>query len=283
MRSLLIIFLLTPWLLAAQEIVPISGSDLPDAIVFRTEHFDQEGLFGYLQGGGADLCVELGFGNLLVQEIGIQQERLRLEVYRMATPEAAFGLYSLSVVQCPVRDSLFPFDCTGKYTYQAAHGRDYISVTSESGSGAAVEACWRLAVQVIRRNIDREYMLPDPFDLPRFRESRKNLVFTCGTVGLQNSLFPWIDLFTGVHFRMHSIILPARVADIYFARITFRTERDLNLFLGYAGLMGGMVPIHNVTNSDGLYREFEPVSAGDPLTIYFLESQEPYPIQSLLR
>jgi hypothetical protein len=43
--------------------------------------------------------------------------------------------------------------------------------------------------------------------------------------------------------------------------------------------MRGSVPIPNATTSDHRYHEYKQV---DPQTIYFLQSQEPYPIDAVL-
>lgn len=266
----------------AQGIVPLKLSDFQGPVVINTDFYDQEGLFSYLSGGGGDLCVEMGFGGLMVQEIRQGDERFKVELYRMTNPEGAFGLYALSVVQCVVRDTINPFDCTNKFQYQAAFGNFYLSLTSESGSEYAISQYWPMAKQIMMKNPSTVFSLPAPFDLPRFKASRKNLIFVRGPVGFQNSLFPWQDLFPGISYALYAISLPAPVADIWFARITFATQRDLTIFLGVAGLMEGPAPIPNHTNREGLYREYQTVDAQDPLTIYFLQSQEPYPINSLI-
>jgi hypothetical protein len=271
-----------PLQLNSQGITPLSVNDFQGPVVINTDVYGQEGLLGYLSGGGADLCIELGFGSLMVQDIRKDDERFRIELYRMNSPEAAFGLYTLSVVQCVVSDTINPFDCTNKFQYQSAFGNFYLSLTSESGSEYAISQYWPIARQIMKKNPGTVLTLPEPFNLPRFKASQKNLIFARGPVGLQNSLFPWQELFPGISFLMYAISLPAPVADIWFARITFPTQRDLTVFLGVAGLMDGPAPIPNHTNRDGLYREYRTVSPEDPLTIYFLQSQEPYPIYNLI-
>lgn len=280
--GLFLFLTMIPLKMHAQGTAPLTLGDFQGPVVLNTDYYDQDGLFSYLSGGGGDLCVEMGFGGLMVQDIRQGDERFRVELYRMNSPEAAFGLYSLSVVQCVVRDTINPFDCTNKFQYQSTFGNFYLSLTSESGSEYAIGEYWPIAKQIMKKNPGKVFTLPEPFNLPRFKASRKNLIFTRGPIGLQNSLFPWQDLFPGITFAMYAISLPAPVADIWFARITFPTQRDLTVFLGVAGLMDGPAPIPNHTSRDGLYREYQTVSPQDPLTIYFLQSQEPYPINSLI-
>lgn len=272
-----------PQIVRSQEVIPLNAADITEGAITRTDTYDLEGLFTYLGGNSADLCVEFGFGSLLVQDISFGDDRIKIELFRMNSPEAAFGLYSLSIVQCVVRDSLNAYDCTNKYQYDGAYGNLYLNITSESGSEFAIRQYWILAQKLMQKNASPTLLLPEPFELPRMKASRKNLVFMGGHTALQNSLFPWQALFLGVNFAMYSIILPAPVADIYFARIKVPSQRDLTLFLGYAGLMDGITPRPNHTDSDGLYREYRQVSPDDPLTIYFLQSQEPFPIDGLIQ
>ena len=278
MKRLFYLLLFLPVTLCSQGIFPLTESDLTGALVTRTENYSLETIFGY-QSSGADLLVEFGFNSLLVQEIICKNEKFKMEVYQMKSPEGAFGMYSLSLVNCALRDTLNPYDCATKYQYQAAYGPLYISVTSESGSLFAVNYYYQIAGTFMQRNPQKNMTLPEPFDLPRLKEYRKNLVFINGPIGLQNSLFPWQDLFLAVNFAMYAIILPDPKADIYFARITFPTPGDLTRFLGYAGLLKLNMPINNCTTPDGIYHEYKPV---DGQTIYFLQRQEPYPIDAII-
>jgi hypothetical protein len=279
-REILIVLLLglLPGMIFSQEIVPLVPTDLPEALIVKAEIYDSETFMGYMDSGG-DLFLEFGLKQLLFQDLSWAGERIKAEVYEMDSPEAAFGVYSLSVVRCIDRDTAGPYDCLSKYQYQTAHGSFYISVTSESGSPGAMPLLLEVARALKLKNPQEPLLLPEPFEIPRIVEARKNLVFMQGFVGLQNSMFPWQDLLLGVRFRMYAISLPDPDADISFARISFQEPGDKIRFLGAAGLMNMNMPQPNCTTSDGLYHEFQEV---DPLTIYFLERQRPYPIDAVL-
>jgi hypothetical protein len=278
MRNLFFLFILLPGLLLAQSIVPITDENFPDAIVGKPDTYEIEALLEYNEGG--DLFIEFGFISLVVQEIAWENAKVKVEIYQMKTPEAAFGIYSLSVLKCLKRDTLLPFDCITTYQYQAAYGNLFISITSETGSEAARVHYLQAARAVMQSNPQQVLVLPAPFDQPLFKKGRQNLVYVQGLTGLQNSLFPWQELFLGVRFGMYAILLANPDSEFYFARIWFETPADMMRFLGLAGLTQGGVPMPNTNTNDGLYREFQQL---DEQTIYFLQSQEPWPISAVIQ
>ena len=278
MRKFLLLLLLMPAMLQAQPIMPLVSANFPDAIVGKAVSYDIETLPEY--NDGADIFIEFGFKSLMVQEIAWEKAKIKVEVYLMNTPEAAFGVYSLSVIKCLQRDTLTPFDCNTVFQYQTSYGNLYISITNESGSETARALYLPVARAIMQVNPQQLFELPAPFNQPLLKKGRKNLVYIQGPAGFQNSLYPWQDLFLGVRFGMYAIYLVNSDSEIYFARIRFETPDDQIRFLGFAGLMHGNVPIPNTNTNDGLYREFKQL---DNQTIYFLQSQEPWPIDAVLK
>jgi len=279
LKCLLIVFFFLPPGMKSQGIVPLSITDIPQAMIDRAGTYDGESLWGYMD-GGADIYLEYGFQSLLVQELTWNHEKLRLEVYLMQTPEGAFGIYSTSVIKCMQYDTLSPYDCVSRFQYQLAYGNLYIAITSESGSAAARQLFFPIARILIQKNPQTTLKLPEVFTRNQLLDNRKNLVYLQGSLGLQNSLFPWQDLFLDVHFGMYAIMIPNPESDIYFAQITFPSPADRLRFLTAAGLVKQLIPVPNVTTSEGLYHAF---MQADSTAIYFLESQEPYPIDALIR
>jgi len=264
-------------LLQAQQIIPISGENFPDAVFGSVTTYDIGMLPEYTD--DADLFIEYGFRLLLVQEITWKQEKIKVQAYQMETPDAAFGIFSLSALKCRQRDTLTPFDCISTYRYEAAYGNFYISIVSETGSSTAQTLYIPLASSIMQKNPQPAITLPDPFNQLLLKNGMNNLVNIQGLTGLQNSMFPWQELFLGVHFEMFAILLSNPESDFYFARIRFQAPADFLLFLGLAGLTQDGVPVPNTNTNDGLYREYQQV---DDQTIYFLQSQEPWPIDAVL-
>jgi hypothetical protein len=279
MRIIIFLFWLMPVMLLAQTTMPLTGDNFPGATVGKPDTYNLETLQTYNEGAG--LFIDFGFKSLMVQEIVWEAAKIKVEIYQMNTPEAAFGIYSLSVIKCLQRDTLIAFDCNEIYQYQAAYGNLYISITSETGSGTARAMYLPVASAIMQKNAQQILELPVPFNQPLLKKGRKNLVYIQGLTGLQNSLYPWQELFLGVRFSMYAIFLANPDSEIYFARIRFETPDDLSRFLELAGLMQGGVPVPNSNNNDGLYREYQQVKQDDPLTVYFLQSQVPWPISSI--
>ncbi|MCK9218897.1 MAG: hypothetical protein M0P47_02465 [Bacteroidales bacterium] len=278
MRKFLLLFLFIPVFLASQTIFPIDGHDFPDAIVPPSTLYDIDAAWSYLN-TGMDLYLEFGFKSVMVQEIIWENAKVKAEVYLMGSPEEAFGIYSLSVIKCQQRDTINPYDCNNQFQYQAAYGNLYILITGESGMEQAKKYFLPVAQILMKKNQQNVLTLPAPFNLSAFKPSRYNLAYLQGPIGLQNCMFPFQDLFLGVRFQMFATLLTQMDLDIYFTRISFQTPGDMLQFLGYAGLMDGNIPVSNTNNNDGLYREYQQV---DAQTIYFLQSQEPYPISRLI-
>jgi len=272
------IILLTYNSLSAGIINPIQPADFPLALINKTDTYNQESVWAY-NSSRSDIFIEFGFQSLLVQELTFDNERIKMEVYQLDSPESAFGIYSLSVINCEKRDTLSPFDCVSRFEYQFAHGNLYGIVTSESGSLNARKLLFAVANMIRQKNPQPILVLPDIFKLPQLLKSRGNLVYIRGPVGMQNCQIPWQELFLGMKFSMYAIYLPTLENDVYFGRITFPTPRDQSRFMYAAGLMSGTIPIPNCTTSDNLYHEYKQI---DSQTIHFLQSQEPYTIDAVV-
>lgn len=264
--------------MSAQPIVALDPSDFPEAVVTASQTYDAEAIWNYLN-SDVDLYLEYGFTSLLVQNVLWANEKVKVEVFRMGSPEEAFGIYSLKILSCIQRDSVYAFSCNNLFQYQAAYGVFYISISGESAPERLQQRFLSVAGALMLKNPQQTLKLPEPFALPALKQGYKNLAYIQGPVGLQNCMFPLQNLFLTVRFGMYITLLTQPDNDIYFARIAFQTPGDMFRFLGYAGLMQGNVPIPNTQSNDGLYREYQ---QKDPLTIYFLQSQVPWPISALI-
>lgn len=277
MRTFLLCFLLLPVFIKAQSIVPVAPESLTGVSVGTAEYYDIESVMEYNE--DADMFIEYGFNALMVQYIILGDAKLKVEAYLMQSAEAAFGAWSVSVSGCQQRDSAMAYDCGSLYRYQCAYGKLYISVSSETGSEAVRSLFVPLARVLVQNNPQQPFYLPEPFNQPAMKKSRNTLTYTKGLIGMQNVLIPWQELFPGVEAGVYAIILPRGEYEIYFARIRFATPDSKMRFLGLAGLLDNGVPVPNTNTNDGLYREFSEI---DMQTIYFLQSQEPWPINAVI-
>jgi len=265
---------------AFTQIQPLTGNEIPGAILVDTDSYDGEGLWGYID-GGADIFMEYGFNHLLVQKFLINDQNFKLEAYLMNTPQAAYGIYSVNILKCISQDSLNTFDCLTRYQYQAAYGKFYLSVITETDSPLAWQNTCTIAQKFNQLNPQDTFDLPTVFNAPRFEGNRDQVVFLSGLLGMQNSLFPWQELILGVRYAMYAVILPDPDGDIFFAQISFPTPADMNNFLTHARLMSNGVPVQAYNNYNFLFREFVPLDSPDNLTIYFLQSIQPEAIANI--
>lgn len=129
------------WGLVTFICTTVSAQNTPE--VTRERVFVGKALYGFMN-GGSDLYYEYGFEKLTAREVTYMGEEFTVDVYQMATPEDAFGIYSILVFKCLRADSLGSFDCQSKYQLQVVYGNEYISVVFSSGSAKAKKAADQL-------------------------------------------------------------------------------------------------------------------------------------------
>jgi hypothetical protein len=120
---------------AQSTLVPrtLSGMDGVGSVQSRT--FTESSLYGYIN-GGAELYLEYGFDTLMVTEMEVDGSDIKLEVYRMKDPEAAFGIFSVSRFRCNGGAGLTEHICRSAYQLQFCKGPYYVSIINDTGSEA---------------------------------------------------------------------------------------------------------------------------------------------------
>ena len=115
-----------------------------DIKITRERDFTGTALYGFMN-GGSDLFLEYGFRDLKALEIMYKGIPFTVEVYRMPSPEDAFGIYSQHTFKCIPADSRFYLDCTTVRQFQAAEGNLYISVVFDPASPMAKDFAYLIA------------------------------------------------------------------------------------------------------------------------------------------
>lgn len=106
--------------------------------------FKGKALYGFMN-GGSDLFLEYGFEELTAAELNYKGNSYTVEVYKMPSPEDAYGIYSQHTFKCNPADSRFCYDCTSPMQFQTAMGNLYITVVYTSSSAAAASDATELA------------------------------------------------------------------------------------------------------------------------------------------
>ncbi|HBG24517.1 MAG: hypothetical protein A2X17_03390 [Bacteroidetes bacterium GWF2_41_61] len=101
--------------------------------VTRERTFTGTALYGFMN-GGSDLYLEYDFKELRALEVTYKGEQYTIEIYKMPTPEDAFGIYSLHTFRCSCVDTLSMFNCFSPYQMQAVIGDIYFSIVYENSA-----------------------------------------------------------------------------------------------------------------------------------------------------
>lgn len=101
--------------------------------VTRERTFTGTALYGFMN-GGSDLYLEYGFKELRALEVTYKGEQYSVEIYKMPSPEDAFGIYSLHTFRCSCVDTLSQYNCFSPYQMQAVIGDVYCSIVYEMSS-----------------------------------------------------------------------------------------------------------------------------------------------------
>ena len=253
----------------SEEITPIEHYN--GARITRTEYYDGSSLWGYIN-GGADVYLEYGFEKVLVQEFNFAGNTIKMDVYRMDSPEAAFGIFSVRRFNCLDGDSLntlpdYTIHCHTKYNLQLCSGRDYISITNSTGKTEDLDLCFGLAGEYLALNMPEEekYNIYKNFpDTVRQYFTEGKLMK--GALGLQNGKPDWIDYFDGIdEFEITLLNNPKPDFYINLAFIQFKNAEALEAFLKNAG-------IEERDKLNGFIGMYKIVKTASPLSLYYMES-----------
>lgn len=163
----------------------------------RERTFEASGLYGYMN-GGADRFLEYDVKSLTVREIVYEGEEYLVEIYEMATPEDAFGIYSLHTFKCLCADTLGGINCLSAYQLQAVSGEIYASVVFPSGSQSAKEKVGELLEKYMPA-ADENPEIPHLLELKP--PISGNLKYLRGPLSVSATNFSLADIVKGISFK----------------------------------------------------------------------------------
>lgn len=129
---------------AAGPVLPGDGFFPGWRISGKARTFIKSDLFNHID-GGAELFLEFGFGQAVVQRYAKDEAEIVLEAYEMAGPEAALGIYLMKcgtetpLPGIPARNSSEPAQFT------ILKGRYFVQIDNPEGDAALVPAMTALA------------------------------------------------------------------------------------------------------------------------------------------
>ena len=160
---------------------------LPDAEVELSRTFNSTSLYGYID-GGAELYLEFGFDTLVTTELTIEGKELKVDLYRMKDPEAAFGIFSVSRFRCNGGEKLTEHICRSAYQLQFCKGPFYVSIINDTGSDADQHASGEIARNIIDNISNAGFDSGGFFPFALDEETMKSAVLVRGPLGLYNGV-----------------------------------------------------------------------------------------------
>ncbi|MBS0010698.1 MAG: hypothetical protein KFF49_04770 [Bacteroidales bacterium] len=171
----------------------ITEDNIEGGLVRSERTYTAESLFGYMN-GGAELYLEYGFDRLVVSEIDIDGNDYKMEVYMMDDPEAAFGIYSVSVFKCDTSGHINDYSCQNPYQLQFCKGVYYVSIINSAGNREAFDESQLIAEELNTQITGRSFSIRDFLHgIPFEGEILKNTLIK-GELGLFNGAYDWYDI-----------------------------------------------------------------------------------------
>jgi hypothetical protein len=172
---------------AQSTLVPRTLSEMNGLGSVHSRTFTETSLYGYIN-GGAELYLEYGFDTLMVTEMEVDGSDIKLEVYRMKDPEAAFGIFSVSRFRCNAGARLTEHICRSAYQLQFCKGPYYVSIINDTGSEADQKRSADLAT-ILVEIISEPYFNPAEFYAEGIDEvTMRGAVLVRGPLGVYNGI-----------------------------------------------------------------------------------------------
>ncbi|MEW6096212.1 MAG: DUF6599 family protein [bacterium] len=150
----------------------------------KQDSYSKNQLYDYIN-GGAEIFLEYGFDSLITQEYCFKDKSITLEIYKMETQEAAYGIYSFN------RDYKLPAIAVGtegtsegdKITFW--QNRYYVVIqTSDSSKDLLTIA------QIVSAKIKEKGHFPQILKyLPTKNRIKQSEKLICGIIGLNNQYY----------------------------------------------------------------------------------------------
>lgn len=160
----------------------------------RSRTFTETSLYGYIN-GGAELYLEYGFDTLVVTELVRNGRDIKVEIYRMKDPEAAFGVFSVSRFRCNGGPGLTEHLCRSAYQLQFCKGPFYVSIINDTGTMEDRETADEIATGILGSIPQASFNPTLFFKEPLDDETMRGAVLVRGPLGLYNGIPELSDTF----------------------------------------------------------------------------------------
>jgi len=189
-------WLIPVFLIIAENLTPISGQNICPADLLpgrnvvkgwmpkeKPECFDGNKLFEAID-GGADVQIEYGFVSMARASYTSKKRLLDIEVYRMANPEAAYGLMTTMNEGPPFTPVNGSYTVMKKYYAMLLKGRYYAVIVNPSGKEDLTAEINEM-ISYISAEIKEEIVIPEIISTIKTEEIVKAVMFS-GDIVLGN-------------------------------------------------------------------------------------------------
>jgi len=230
----------------------IDKNDLPGAVFEAPRTFNGSSLYGYID-GGADLYLEYGFAGAWVNEVNWQGGKYTIELYKMNSPEDAFGIYSVSRYRCRSTPALTPFTCQARYQLQIVAGPYYISIINSTGtpadSTASLGIGHALVSKISEEVADLSKFIPDV----QVQTINLDALLVKGELGVRNGAPDLVNLFKDIT-GYRALILPQTEQTLVSVIFTDREKAEAFCAMHSAGSEKPVGADQQVTANDSVTR-----------------------------
>jgi len=176
---------LNSWCQIDEFFPAIDKTSMPDAKFQKPEIFTGATLSEYMN-GGAMLFQEYGCTDAWVNEIAYMKGKFKVGIFRMYSPEEAFGIFSVEKETCEGRPPLTDFTCQTKYHLQISRGRYYISIINETGNQTDSVASIKIGEAIVSKIGEPSADLSSYLPGYTSETIRQNAILVKGKLGLMN-------------------------------------------------------------------------------------------------
>jgi hypothetical protein len=206
--------------------------------VHSEQTYDSGALYGYMN-GGSELYLEYGFKRLTVKELTVNNQKLTLEHFEMASPLSAYGIYSINIFKCLPCDLVkhWPI-CGNDYQLQAVVNNSYISIINTNGSTEAQEAAQFLLNKELKKHpIETQAYYPGYIEKLRAEKT----MYINGPLAIQNRSTDWLDIYKDLKLQKCYILswptkrlsilvipnIPERIDRLSKEEFNLKTQQDV--------------------------------------------------------
>lgn len=205
----------------------IDAKDLYGASFDKPKLYTGASLFGYMN-GGAELYREYGCTGAWISELEYMGSEFKIEVFKMAGAEEAFGIFSVSRFQCNSTPHLSVFTCHTPYQLQICLGPYYVNIINSTGSANDSLAALKIGAAVTGKINEK------PADVGRYLPGipletiNSNTILVKGELGIMNGAPDLADYFNNTKGYC-AVILRTEAQNLL--SVKFATESQANEFI----------------------------------------------------